>query len=88
MIDKEKQIQKFMFSMFAFSEDEMAAMGKIITMTQEIFDSCMDKCMKAGGAADVDFNYLIEEFPEMADRYMKKFVKRNVLLTNNMEYKS
>lgn len=75
LIDKEKQIQKFMFSMFAFSEDEMAAMGKIITMTQEIFDSCMDKCMEAGEAADVDFNYLIEEFPEMADKYMEKFLK-------------
>lgn len=70
MIDKEKQIQRFMFSMFVFSEEETAAMGKIIPMTQEIFDSCMNKCMAAGEAADVDFDYLVEEFPEMADSYM------------------
>lgn len=75
MIDKEKQIQRFMFSMFAFSEEETAGMGKIIPMTQEIFDSCMDKCMEAGEVADVDFDYLIEEFPEMADKYMEKFFK-------------
>ena len=68
-----------MFSMFAFSEEEMAAMGKIIPMTQEIFDSCMDKCMEAGEAADVDFDYLIEEFPEMAERYMEKFVEKNAI---------
>ncbi len=75
MIDKEKQIQRFMFSMFAFSDEEMAAMGKIIPMTREIFDSCMDKCMQAGEAAEVDFDYLIEEFPTMTDRYMEKFLK-------------
>jgi len=75
LIDKEKQIQKFMFSVFAFSEEETAAMGNIIPMTQEIFNSCMDKCMEAGEVADVDFDYLIEGFPEMADRYMENFLK-------------
>lgn len=87
MIDREKQIQRFMFSMFSFSEEETAAMGKIIPMTQEIFNSCMDKCMQAGEAANVDFDYLIEGFLEMADRYMKNFFKsKNVkLFTHSKE---
>lgn len=74
---EEEQIKKFLFSMFAFSDEEIAAMGKQIPMTQDIFNSCMDKCMKHGEAADIDFEYLINEFPEFSDVYMGNFLKKS-----------
>lgn len=70
-----EQSEKFLFSMFSFTEEENAAMYKQIPMTQELFKSCMDKCMKAGRKADIDFNYLVNEFPEFADGYMEALTK-------------
>lgn len=49
---------------FEFTEEEDDAIHGFIPMTQEIFDSCMEKCEKIGPRVDKTYQKLIEKYPE------------------------
>lgn len=53
-----------MFLWFKFSREQRRAMRKQINMTQEIFDSIIQKCEDIGSAADDIFYSMLEKYPE------------------------
>ena len=61
--DKEK-LKEMAAAIFELSDEEDDALHGFIPMTQEIFDSCMEKCKKAGTRMDGIARKLIRKYPE------------------------
>lgn len=56
--------------LFKFSDEEEDALRGFIPMTQEIFNSCMDKCFQLGSPVEKTFQKLILQYPEFLKKYL------------------
>ena len=50
-------------------------MDQQIPMTQEIFESILERCNELGSAADKTFYRLLKEYPDFTDIYGQKLEK-------------
>lgn len=62
--DKEyERLWGFIVETFCFTEEQCDAIDHQIQMTQEIFDSILDRCAEIGKAADDLFYRMLNEYP-------------------------
>lgn len=73
--EQSKHLHSFMVEALAFTEEENQAIDHQIPMTQEIFDSILDKCMELGEVVDPLFDRMIEEFKDFMVVYADKIEK-------------
>ena len=66
-----KKLCKFFIEIFEFTDEQLAAIDCQIPMTQEIYDSILDRCMELGTAADDLFYRMLLEYPDLTDKYVK-----------------
>ena len=57
---------------FEFTDEQLAAIDYQIPMTQEIYDSILDRCMELGTAADDLFYRMLLEYPDFLSVYAQK----------------
>ena len=62
-----KRLCKFFIEIFEFTDEQLAAIDYQIPMTQEIYNSVLDRCMELGTAADDLFNRMLLEYPDFID---------------------
>ena len=62
----------FLIETFEFTDEQLAAIDYQIPMTQEIYDSVLDRCMELGTAADDLFNRMLLEYPDFMSVYAQK----------------
>ena len=67
-----KKLCKFFIEIFEFTDEQLAAIDCQIPMTQEIYDSILDRCMELGTAADDLFNRMLLEYPDFMSVYAQK----------------
>ena len=60
-----EEVNEFFKVLFALSDEQTAAMDKVIPMTQELFESCFEKLMSADAIRSC--MKLMEEYPEFTD---------------------
>ena len=58
--------------LFAFTDEELRAIHHQIPMTEELYESCIEKCDVLGGDACVTQVKLFNEFPELYYKYRFK----------------
>lgn len=67
---KEKRnIDELLIVIFKFSDEELAAIDEQQPMTQELYNSCLDKCMQLG--TDNLFYELLNKYPQFMTEYAK-----------------
>ena len=74
----EKQLKNFwsfLVETFKFDEQQTAAIDHQIPMTQEIFDSILDRCMEIGSDVDPLFNRMLIEYQDFMDVYAEKIIE-------------
>ena len=71
-----KSEKEFLELTFYLSEKELQAVDHMIPMTQELYESIVEKCSEIG--ADFFFQEFILEYPEFLTRYAKR-IEREVL---------
>ena len=59
-----KRLCKFFIEIFEFTDEQLAAIDYQIPMTQEIYDSILDRCMELGTAEDDLFYRMLLEYPD------------------------
>lgn len=59
-----KVLWSFLVETFTLNEDENAAVCHQIPMTQEIYDSILDKCDEIGSELDKLFYSMLKEYPD------------------------
>lgn len=70
LTEKEKQIWKeFLFSSLNFTLDELRGLDEQQLMTQELFNSCMNKCIIFN--LEKIMEILIEKYPDFTKYYLK-----------------
>lgn len=67
-----KRLCKFFIEIFEFKDEQLAAIDCQIPMTQEIYDSILDRCMELGMAADDLFYRMLLEYPDFLSVYAQK----------------
>ena len=67
-----KRLCKFFIEIFEFTDEQLAAIDCQIPMTQEIYDSILDRCMELGTAADDLFYRMLLEYPDFLSVYAQK----------------
>ena len=67
-----KKLCKFFIEIFEFTDEQLVAIDCQIPMTQEIYDSILDRCMELGTAADDLFNRMLLEYPDFMSVYAQK----------------
>ena len=67
-----KKLCKFFIEIFELTDEQLAAIDYQIPMTQEIYDSILDRCMELGTAADDLFNRMLLEYPDFLSVYAQK----------------
>lgn len=60
-----KEVDEFFRVTFALSDEQTAAIDHVIPMTQELFESCLDKLMSVDAIRSSI--KLMEEYPEFTD---------------------
>ena len=70
-----ENLKSFLLETFAFTDEQTAAMDQQIPMTQEIFESILERCNELGSAADKIFYRLLKEYPDFTDVYGQKLEK-------------
>ena len=58
--------------MLKFTDEEVDAIHGFIPMTQELFNSCMDKCMDLGSSVEKTFYKLITNHSDFLEGYLDK----------------
>lgn len=66
---KKDGLRNFLLEVFEFSDEEQLAIDKQQPMTQELFNSCIDKCINL--RMDALFYRLLEEYPDFLNEYAK-----------------
>ena len=64
-----------MLETFAFNEEQLAAIDGLIPMTQEVFESILERCNELGSAADKIFYRLLQSSAALTDVYGQKLEK-------------
>lgn len=59
----------FLVETFGFSDEQLEAIDYQIPMTQEIYDSILDRCMEIGSGADRIFYRILLEYPDFLSVY-------------------
>ena len=67
-----KRLCNFFIEIFEFTDEQLAAIDYQISMTQEIYDSVLDRCMELRTAADDLFNRMLLEYPDFMSVYAQK----------------
>lgn len=67
-----KRLCKFFIEIFEFTDEQLAAIDYQIPMTQEIYNSVLDRCMEPGTAADDLFNRMLLEYPDFMSVYAQR----------------
>lgn len=67
-----KRLCKFFIEIFEFTDEQLAAIDYQIPMTQEIYNSVLDRCMELGTAADDLFNRMLLEYPDFMSVYAQR----------------
>lgn len=62
----------FLIEIFEFTEEQLAALDYQIPMTQEVYNSILDRCIELGTVADDLFCRLLNEYPEYLSVYDQK----------------
>ena len=70
-----ENVKSFLLETFAFNEEQLAAIDGLIPMTQEIFESILERCNELGSAADKIFYRLLRDYPDLTDVYGQKLEK-------------
>ncbi len=65
----------FLTEVFGFTDEQSAAMYYQTEMTQEIYDSIIDRCFQLGKGADKVLFRMINEFPELFEHNVTKILK-------------
>lgn len=65
-------IRHFLVETFAFTDEQSAAIDKQIPMTQELFESILERCNELGTDTDKLFYRLLIEYPDLTEVYGKK----------------
>lgn len=64
MINKQK-LSDYLTLLFEFTEEEEDAILGFVPMTQDIFDSCITKCQKLSPKADITYQKLVHQYPDL-----------------------
>lgn len=64
-----KNFWSFLVETFEFTEEQTAAIDKQIPMTQELYDSILDKCNELGSDVDSLFYRMLIEYPDFMSNY-------------------
>lgn len=59
-----KRVWSFLVETFELTEEQLAAVDHQVPMSQELFDSILDKCEEVGSDMDRLFFCMQKEFPE------------------------
>lgn len=70
-----KGFWSFLVETFEFTEEQNDAIDHQIPMTQELFDSIMDRCMELGSDVDGLFLRLINEYEEFSNVYTNRILE-------------
>ncbi len=70
-----ENVKSFLLETFAFNEEQLAAIDGLIPMTQEVFESILERCNELGSAADKIFYRLLRDYPDLTDVYGQKLEK-------------
>lgn len=82
--DKEKyeKLWGFLVETFCFTDEQCAAIDHQIPMTQEIFDSILDRCAEIGKTANDLFYRMLNEYPDYTvvrgERILSKLEPENI----------
>ena len=74
----EKELKNFwcfLVETFEFDEEQTAAIDKQIPMTQELYNSIMDKCMEIGSEVDPLFYRMLDEYKDFMGVYADKILE-------------
>lgn len=71
-----ENLKSFLLETFAFTEEQNDAMDKQILMTQELFESIIERCNELGSDADKIFYRLLKEYPDLTGVYGAKIEKK------------
>ena len=71
-----ENLKSFLLETFAFTEEQNDAMDKQIPMTQELFESIIERCNELGSDADKIFYRLLKEYPDLTGVYGAKIEKK------------
>lgn len=68
--DKElKNLWSFIVESMELTDEENAAIEHVIPMTQELYDSILDKCNEIGSDVDNLFFRMLREYPDFMSNY-------------------
>ena len=70
----DKGLYNLLIETFEFTDEQLAAIDYQIPMTQEIYDSVLNRCMELGTAADDLFYRMLLEYPDFLSVYAQKIV--------------
>ena len=70
-----KNFWSFLVETFEFTEEQTAAIDHQVPMTQEMYNSIMERCMNLGEEVEPLIRRMIEEFSEFADVYAENIVR-------------
>lgn len=67
-----RNLEEFLTITFEFTDEQLAAIDYQIPMTQEIYDSILDRCMVLGSSVDNLFYRLLVEYPDFMTVYANR----------------
>lgn len=67
-----KNFQSFLIETCEFTKEQIKAIDCQIQMTQDIYDSILNRCTEIGHKADHLFFRMLEEYPELLSKYAQK----------------
>lgn len=70
-----KGINNFLVEVFGLTEEQNLAIDRQIPMTQEIYDSILDRCTEIGSDAEELFFRMLSEYPEFMCNYADELLK-------------
>lgn len=70
-----KGFWSFLVETFEFTEEQNDAIDHQIPMTQELFDSIMDRCMELGSDVEPLFLRLMKEYEEFSNVYADRIIE-------------
>lgn len=71
-IKRNKGLYNLLIETFEFTDEQLTAIDYQIPMTQEIYDSVLDRCMELGTDADDLFYRMLLEYPDFLSVYAQK----------------
>lgn len=67
-----ENLSSFLIETFAFTSEQTDAIDQQIPMTQELFESIIERCNELGSIADKTFYRLLDEYPDLTEVYGNK----------------